>query len=197
MSATLPLVEEESDLRRPITVDEFLRMVDAEIIDAAERVELIEGGLYRMSPSRRPHGIAQARVITLLSNAFAENGYEVSLTSIRLDDSNFFDPDVLVERADPSAGKYAGPARVVLAVEVSDSTLGKDQKVKLAVYARAGIPEYWIVNLRAGSLEVYRDPQRDKEVYATVLILKPGETLAALFEPAVPIAVADIFRPNH
>ncbi len=90
------------------------------------------------------------------------------------------------------------PATAALIVEVSDSTLHKDRNYKGSLYAKAGVADYWIINLPKRHLEVYRHPLADPDAvygfsYGHSMILKPGETVAPLIKPAAQIAVSQLF----
>ena len=78
----------------------------------------------------------------------------------------------------------------MLAVEVSDTTLRRDRRVKLALYARAGIPEFWIVNLEVREVEIYRSPSGD--TYASVERKGPGDVVTMEALPGLTIAISQI-----
>ena len=101
------------------------------------------------------------------------------------------EPDVAVVRGHQRDYIRAHPDTAVLVVEVSDSTLDYDRRRKGPAYARAEVPEYWVVNLVDHLVEVYRDPMADRG-YQTVLTLRPGETIAPLGAPFASIAVDDL-----
>jgi Uma2 family endonuclease len=82
------------------------------------------------------------------------------------------------------------PEDVMLAVEVSDTTLRRDRRVKLALYATAAIPEFWIVNLEAGEVEIYRSPAGD--TYAAVERKRPGDVATIDALPGVGIAISQV-----
>jgi Uma2 family endonuclease len=89
------------------------------------------------------------------------------------------------------------PARPMLVVEVADTALPMDRQYKGSAYARAGLPDYWIVNLVDRQVEVYRRPATDPAAdfgwrYLDVLILAPGEAVTPLALPDARIAVADL-----
>jgi len=93
--------------------------------------------------------------------------------------------------------QHPTPSQVRLLVEVSDATLRKDRTTKAEDYARAGIADYWIVNLVHRQLEVFRDPLTRPEgaLYRTTQILLPGDSLAPLSAPDTLVAVADLLPP--
>ena len=107
------------------------------------------------------------------------------------------EPDVAVVEGAPRSHIARPPITALLVVEVSDSTLASDRDVKAHIYARAGIPEYWIVNLQAGQIEVRRDPRADETAplgwtYGALQTLGAGDQIAALARPDAPFSVADV-----
>jgi Uma2 family endonuclease len=109
---------------------------------------------------------------------------------LALDDTSEPEPDVAVVPGKARDYTFAHPTTAALVVEVADTSLALDRKTKQAVYARNGIPEYWVVNLQDHCLEVYRGPQGDQYQFRTVL--RHGETVAPLANPDRAIAVADL-----
>ena len=102
------------------------------------------------------------------------------------------EPDVtlLRYRADFYKGKFPEPEDVLLLVEVAESSLDYDRRTKEPLYARAGIPEYWIVDLIHREIIVHRDPSRSR--YRSIQTLKAGESIAPLAFPEVSLAVSDL-----
>ena len=91
----------------------------------------------------------------------------------------------------------AHPSRAALIVEVAESSLGLDRRFKAELYARAGLHDYWIVNLVDRALEAHRDSQAvtgddPRAVYRAVEVLRPPATVTPLAAPAVAIPVADL-----
>jgi hypothetical protein len=145
-----------------------------------------------MSPISAPH----AGHINGATRVFsARLGDKVLLgvqNPIRLGDDTDPQPDIalLKPRADDYKKKHPIPADVLLIVEISDTTPDYDRDVKTPLYARAGIPELWIVNLPENRLEVYRDPSR--KGYKTRLILERGESVSPLAFPKMTFRIEDI-----
>src|SRR5262249_35265987 len=116
---------------------------------------------------------------------------------VALDEESEPEPDVSVVRGDPRDFRAAHPERPALIVEVSLSRLGYDRERKGGLYARAGIADYWIVNLLDRQLEVYREPVRDSATpfgwrYGRVRTLGPAEHVVLLAAPPAEIAVANL-----
>src|SRR5262249_26191582 len=106
-------------------------------------------------------------------------------------------PDIAVVSGPPEDYRQQHPTTALLLMEVSDRTLWYDRRRKAGLYARAGIADYWIVNLKRRQLEVYRNPMPDAARYAgyrysNVTILTEAETVAPLAAPQASVAVADL-----
>lgn len=147
--------------RRPLTVEEYHRMGDAGILHEDDRVELIEGELIAMSPIGSDHSGTVNAFTRNLVLAFGDRAVVGVQNPVRL--SRFTEPQpdfsVLRPRADDYRSKIPGPEDVLLIIEVANSSLRYDRKVKLPLYARHGIPEVWIVNLAGGQIEICRQPE--------------------------------------
>ena len=146
--------------RRLFDVDEYRRMAEVGILTDEDRVELIDGEIIEMTPIRPPH----ARCVIFLTEAFIRRleGRAVVSTQnpVRLDRRTQPEPDVALLR--PPLARYAktipGPGDVFLIVEVADTSQHRDRIVKLRRYAQAEIAEVWIVDLKDGAVDVYREP---------------------------------------
>jgi len=151
-----------SDQIRPLKRLEFDRLTKMGAF-ANERVELVEGILVRVSPQGADHAYVLRRLPWLLKQAVGTSAEVQVQCPLVVADDGELEPDVAVV----PAGDYLDdhPDRALLVIEVADSTLRKDRIVKGRLYARAGVPEYWIVNLESGEVEVYVDP--GSEGYAT------------------------------
>jgi Uma2 family endonuclease len=129
-----------------LTVDEFL-LLDREGAFGDRRTELFEGEVYYMSPRHRPHARAVTEQVVTLAKAL--EGSELSVLSdisVRLSDHDVPEPDIAVTDAPEGEGILPLEA-VKLLIEVSDSTLTQDMGLKAALYAGAGVPEYWVVDV--------------------------------------------------
>lgn len=178
---------------RDLTVAEYHRMGEAGILDEDDRVELIEGVLVEMTPVGGPH-IAAVFVLNRLFQQAVGNAAVVSVQSpVRLGERSEPEPDLALVRQRPDRYRN-GPPRaedVLLAVEVADTSLLRDRRVKCTLYAMHRVPETWIVDLAGGAIEVYRGPTDGG--YASVSVHRDGETVASLAVPEARIAVADVF----
>lgn len=176
---------------------EYERLVDDGVFEPGDRIELIDGLLLVSEPQSSPHYTAIRLVERVLARAFGE-GWEVRTQApIALDDDSEPEPDIAVVRGDPRDYSTAHPAHPVLIVEVAAASLDFDREYKASLYARAGCPEYWIVNLVDRVLEVLREPMREPWApygwdYERVDVLSPNDQVSALGYPAVHVAVGDL-----
>jgi Uma2 family endonuclease len=172
---------------RPIrfTRPMFERMIEVGVIGDDPRVELLDGQIVEMEPVNTPHVNRIKDLYDRLQKLFADRVDIYSQSPIDLPQDGRPQPDLAILKSGSAREHLPLPEDVLLLIEVSDSTLEKDRNAKLALYARDGIQEYWIVNLQDDQLEVYRDPQRER--YTTSFSIKPGtkQTCLAFPEDAI------------
>ena len=178
--------------RHRITVEEYERMIAANVWPEDERLELIEGELVRMSPINAPHAAAVKRLTELLRDRLGKRALVGVQDPIVLDDQSEPEPDISVlrRRADYYANAHPAPADVLLVVEVSDTTLEYDRDVKARLYARAGIPETWVVDLNGDRVIVFREV--DNGEYTRMESVRRGAEIAPTAFPDVTLHVDDI-----
>ena len=178
--------------KKLFTRDDFSRMFDAGILDEDQRFELIDGEIIKMSNPGRRHVACTNRTNRVLTIVFGDRAIVSIQNPVVLDDYNEPKPDVVVAkpREDFYASIELAAEHTLLVVEISDTTLSKDRRRKLPHYARLGIPEFWIEDLRHNLLLVYRDPAGDN--YNTCLTLRPGETVSPLAFPDIVFKVEDL-----
>jgi Uma2 family endonuclease len=178
--------------RRKITVDEYYAMGKAGILGHDERVELIEGALVTMAPIGTEHIGAVMWLTRALILAVGDRAIVRVHGPVRLDDRTEPQPDfaVLRDRADFYWKAHPTSADVLLVVEIADSSLRFDRSIKRPLYARAGIPEYWIVNLVDGDVKVCREP--GKGDYEWVKAAVRGEMMEPVLLPGIEVSVSDL-----
>ena len=154
--------------RRPLTVAEYRRMGDAGILTEDDHVELIEGQLIAMSPIGSDHSGTVNVLTRALVRAVGDRAVVAVQNPVQLDDLSEPQPDfaLLRPREDDYRKATPRPREVLLIVEVASSSLAYDRAVKRSLYARHGIPEFWIVNLAGNEVEVCRRPSGDQ--YASI-----------------------------
>ena len=152
-------VETRAPVRRHFTVDEYHRLGDVGIF-ANERVELIEGEIFAMSPIGELHAGGVNRANRLFNRRFGEVALIAIQNPIALGDESEPQPDVAVLRFREDFYRSGHPtaADVLLLLEVSDKTLRFDLEDKARLYARFGIPEYWVEDVNTATLIVHREP---------------------------------------
>jgi Uma2 family endonuclease len=149
----------ETVAQRRFTVVEYHRLAETGILGPHERVELIRGVIRRRSPKNRAHVIATDLMCDLLKRALkgrASVYQEAPHVAEGIDSEP--EPDVMV-CSNPDRRAYGTPGtKALLLIEVAESSLEYDRGEKAALYAEAGVPEYWVLNLVDREIEVFRDP---------------------------------------
>ena len=175
--------------RRRFTVAEYYAMADAGILSESDRVELLDGDVITMPPIGDWHAASVKLFANAMPPALQGRAMIAVQDPVRLDDSNQPQPDVVLLRwrDDYYRSGHPGPADVLLLIEVSDTTVDYDRGVKLAAYARAGIPEVWIASRPDRRIEAYTEPAGEE--YATVRYFSPGENIAPLAFPDITLEV--------
>lgn len=178
--------------KRRFTVAEYYRMAEAGILGADERVELIEGEIIELAAIGSRHAACVGRLDRLLMRGVGDQALVRVQNPVRLSDLSEPEPDLAVVRPRPDdyAAAHPGPGDVLLLTEVADTTVGFDRGEKAPLYAVSGIPEYWLVDLTADAVEVYRDPT--VHGYQDVRRHVRGEALHPLAFPDLAVPVAAI-----
>lgn len=175
----------------PLTIDDVAAMVRCGILGEDDRVELLDGVLVEMSPQSPGHAAAVSRLNMLLASVAASAGLVVS-PQCPLDVASRLsqpEPDLAVV---PAASRETHAGDALLVIEVSASPRAVDLGRKLAIYAAAGIPEYWVLDLDRRRLVVHREPTGDR--YASVASLTDADTVTAARLPLT-VTVADVLPP--
>ena len=173
-------------------VHQYHEMFKAGILTSDDRVELIRGEIIAMSAIGNEHMATVDSSNRFWSQAIGVRAIVRIQGSVRLDEGNEPQPDVtlLKNRDDFYRSRSAGPWDILLIVEVSDSSLAYDRGVKLKLYAEFEVPEVWIANIRARTIEAYTDPSNGE--YTTLRTFRPGQTVSPAAFPDVALPVADV-----
>src|SRR5881628_762314 len=171
------------------------RLVEAGVFGPDDRVELLDGLLVAREPQGARHATVVALARAVLEKAFGRSYHVREEKPIALDEQSEPEPDVVVVPGRLRDYLDAHPARPVLVVEVADTSLALDRLRKGALYARAGIADYWVVNLIDEALEVYREPVRTLSAhgdarYTSVSLLRRNAAVTPLGAPRARIRVA-------
>jgi Uma2 family endonuclease len=176
---------------RLFTIDELEAMVRLGIIGQNERVELIEGQIVKMNPQGTGHIWAVGALVEHFSRRpgtrLATQG------TLELATWSGPEPDLIVLRASRSRRRRPRPEDALLIVEVANTSLSYDRRTKAAIYAQAGIPEYWIVDLNGERIEVYTEPS--KIGYRALRVYGRDEQIAPGFSADLRIDVSAILGP--
>ena len=142
-------LEEPRVARHKLTVEEYYRMAEVGVLAHDARVELIEGEVIDMAPIGSKHYSAVARLHRMLQLAWADKAMVVAQSPLRLSKRSEPEPDIVVlkPRDDFYASALPTGPDSLLVVEVSDTTLAYDVRIKAPLYARHGVPEYWVFDL--------------------------------------------------
>jgi hypothetical protein len=176
-------------VRRSFTVEEYHRMAQAGILSEDDRVELIDGEILKMAPIGSRHAGAVKRLLDKFIHLQAAGKVLLSVQDpVRLGEHSEPQPDLMLLRPRPDfyASSHPGPQDVLLLVEVAETSATYDREGKLPLYARAGIPEVWLIDLSEEQIEIYRHPF--PQGYQEVQHVRRGERVA-------PSALPDVFLP--
>ena len=179
------------------TRHEYDHMIEAGVLTPEDHLELIDGEILATTPQGSAHATGVSLAQEALRAAFGSEAHIRAQLPLALGSDSEPEPDVAVVAGSTRDYRDAHPRAAMLVVEVADTTLAHDRDVKGSLYARAGVPEYWILNLTERHLEVYRDPKPVAKArfgwrYETVERLGPGRSVSSLALPSASFAVADL-----
>jgi Uma2 family endonuclease len=179
--------------RRRFTVDEYHRMGECGILSEDNRLELINGNIVVREPIRAYHAGTVARLNRLWTSRLGDRAIVNLQNPVQFptEDSEL-QPDVILLRPREDFYTTAHPQAtdVLLLIEVADTTLRLDRRIKIPLYARVGVQEVWLVDLTAARLEVHRGPLGDR--YGNVRVLGRGERVSPEAFPDLSVDVADL-----
>lgn len=197
---SVPAVLTESTAREPVAVhpalqrlrftpEMFHKLGELGLLDDHRKYELLEGDIYPMPPEGPEHASIGSEIAYRFIQHSAASWHARIEKPLCLGDSELI-PDIAIVQGRPRDYLAQHPTTALLVIEVADTSLPRDRTLKLSLYAQAGIPEYWIVNLQTRQLEVYREPAGNE--YRSIRYYARDETVAPLFEPAWTIPVAEL-----
>lgn len=189
-TAPLSATPQKAAVRRwPLTVDDYHRLTEIGVFSPDEGVELIEGDVFLLSPIRSRHAACVRRLDDRLRERLGRRAIVSVQCPVRIGMHSEPEPDLalLRTRADYYADGHPGPLDVLLLIEVMETTSDHDRGVKLALYARSGVAEVWLVDLPGERIEVHRRPLGD--IYSETRILPRGQVLAPEAFPDVKLGV--------
>ena len=179
-------------LRRAFTVEDYHRMVQAGILREDDRVELLEGEILEMAPIGSRHAACVDRLNQLFSDRVRKRAIVRVQNPIGMGERSEPQPDLTLVRPRPDfySQSHPGPGDILLVVEVAETSVEVDRDLKVPLYARAGIPEVWLVDLSAECIEVFRTSS--PQGYHDVRRVRRGDRLAPGALPDLDLAVHDL-----
>ncbi len=181
---------------RTWTVDEYHQMLKVGILAADERVELLSGQILEMSPQEPPHAATTRRASRYLDRRLEELADVRTQLPITLKPNSEPEPDIAIVRLDDNeyANRHPASDEIFWIIEISDTTLRKDREQKARAYAKAGIPEYWILDVNISQAYILRNP--NDAGYGSETILTPTNSVCPLAFPVLEISLAQLFLPR-
>jgi Uma2 family endonuclease len=178
------------------TVDHYHRMIETGLLTGSDRVELLEGQIIEMNPQLPPHAATTQRAFRYLDRLLETVAYVRMQLPVTLRPKSEPEPDIAVVRLDPHeyGDHHPTPEDILLIIEVADSTLLNDRQQKARIYALAGIGDYWILDVNARQVYVFREPTPDG--YQQETILPANTVLAPVAFPHIAIPLNQLFLQN-
>ena len=170
----------------------YLRLAHEGVLHATVRVELLEGVVVAMSPISPPHAVATEKIAAALRSAVAARAIVRVRQPLLLSSRSVPEPDVAVVPGAHDDYVARHPDSALLVVQVADATLVQDRVGKASIYAAAGVPEYWIVNLRDDRVETYRFPDPTAGAYRVCLAVPRGGRIELGAFGGTTIAASDL-----
>lgn len=178
--------------KRRFTVEEYYRTTEAGILAHDDRVELIDGEIVAMAAIDSRHAAGVDRVNYVLAQRLGGRALIRVQNPVRLGQYSEPQPDIALVRPRPDFYAFAHPSPrdVLLIIEIADTSVGFDRDVKIPLYARAGIPAAWLVDLTDDGLTVYRQPT--SQGHGDVQPVQRGQPLAMTAFPDIALLADDI-----
>jgi Uma2 family endonuclease len=174
------------------SVERFLALVEEGMLTGSDRVELLEGVIVSMAPSNPPHAAALGLACEALRAALGPAACLRVQSPLVLGPWSAPEPDIALVEGSHRDWSLRHPTSARLVVEISDWSRHQDRLTKAPIYARAGIPEYWIVDLVERCVEILRDPDRTRARYGLQRFARGQDLIETLAAPGVPIAVRNL-----
>ncbi|BAY61661.1 hypothetical protein NIES22_17280 [Calothrix brevissima NIES-22] len=176
------------------TVEEYHRMIDAGILNANDRVELLDGRIIQMSPQKPPHAGTTQRVDRYLQDLLRNRAEIRVQLPITLSTSEP-EPDIAVVSIDPAAygDHHPTSSEILLLIEVSYSTFDIDFNEKSLIYAKANIADYWILDVIERQVYILRQPTESG--YQDIVVLSEDAVIAPLAFGEITIPFSELFLP--
>jgi len=177
--------------RYRISVDEYERMIAAGVFDEDLRIELIDGELVEMSPIGPNHMTRLNQTAGLLYHVVGREVIVSIQNPIRLPPFGEPQPDIVLLRLDYPKDRVPGVEDLILVMEIADSTIDQDRKVKLPMYAAAGIPEAWLFDVQRRVIERHTHPVNG--IYSQVATARRNQSLTSTILPHLSIRASVVY----
>lgn len=183
----------ESFRQRRWTVDEYHRMISAGILTPHDRVELLDGRIIEMVPQEPPHASTTSSFGNDFVLLFAGKAWVRQQLPITIAPNSEPEPDIAIVKLNDRRyrDRHPVPEEIFLLIEVADSSLTYDRDRKAQVYAKANIPEYWIIDVNQRQVLVFREPQGD--AYQMEQVLETTDLIVPVAFPEIEIKLSDLF----
>lgn len=177
--------------QRLFTAADYYQMAEAGILSYDERVELLDGQIVKQAKPTPRNASSAMRLNKLFSEKLGDSVTIGSRHPVRLNEYTELEPDLslLNYRADFYAERHPIPSDILAVIEIADDTLATDREFKLPAYARAQVPEVWLVDLNARHLEIHSEP--DKGIYQLLRTFQRGQQIRSSSLPQLNLNVSE------
>lgn len=176
------------------SVEDYHHMIENGLLTHDDRVELLEGIISHMSPKGVSHVIISRWIVEQFREGLGVGSYLLTQDPITLTEQGSEpEPDITIARGSmfDYTEHHPYPEDILLVIEVADSSIEIDKKIKMPIYARARIQDYWVVDIKAKEITIYRQPVEDS--YQEVQVLTGRDRLSPLAFPEITFQVQDLF----
>lgn len=181
---------------RRLSVQDYHRMAEAGILAPDERIELIEGQLFQMAPKGTLHSATITRIKRMLEARLGDRALLRFQDPVRLSNDSEPEPDVAVVQVHPLdyEDHHPEPEEIYWVIEVSDRTLKRDRELKVPAYARSGVAECWVLDLKTSQLYVYCQPSSNG--YLSEQVNSASDFVVPSAFPDCQFLVSDFLKPT-
>lgn len=177
-------------VRRSFSVAELDAMFDAEILSRDEKIELIDGDIFKMNSQMMPHALLKSRLARKLMALIPETFDVIVEGSMASSNQSLLEPDIMITARLPIERRYLRPEEVMMAIEVADTSLSFDLGTKPLIYGRAGISEFWVIDINSAKTWVHRLPSEGG--YQSIVCVAFDAPIVPLVYPTITITVSAV-----
>lgn len=194
MNMTAPEINKAfSPLKYRFTVKDFHKLAETGILQETNKIELITGELINMSPIGSAHAGTVDKIVALLVRKINDKAIVRCQNPLILDDYSEPEPDIALVKFSKNfyTDNHPLPQDVLLVIEIADTSIRYDREIKIPLYAKANIPEVWLIDLNQKQLEVYTQPY--EQGYRTIHLPHLTEKITARLLPEIELTVSELF----